>query len=143
MADVFSKEVRSFIMSKIKGRDTKPELLIRKFLFKNGFRYRLYDKTKPGKPDIVLPKYKKVIFIHGCYWHGHEGCKDFVVPKTDTAVWLKKFENNKKNDSGAFTKLEKEGWTVITIWECELKPKVKEKTLNNLIKDIKSDNTGN
>jgi DNA mismatch endonuclease (patch repair protein) len=84
MMDVHSKEVRSFNMSQIKGKDTKPEMLVRRFLFSKGVRYRLHDKKLPGKPDMVFPKYKKVIFIHGCFWHGHEGCKYFVVPKTRT-----------------------------------------------------------
>ncbi|MBC7451038.1 MAG: DNA mismatch endonuclease Vsr [Cytophagales bacterium] len=84
MADVHSKEVRSYNMSQIKGKDTKPEMLVRKFLFSKGFRFRLHVKDLPGKPDIVLPKYRTVIFIHGCFWHGHEGCRYFVMPKTRT-----------------------------------------------------------
>ncbi len=98
MADVHSKETRSYNMSRIKGRDTKPELLIRRFLHANGFRYKLHDKSLPGKPDIVLPKYKTVIFVHGCFWHGHEGCKYYVVPKTRTESWLNKINGNIAND---------------------------------------------
>jgi DNA mismatch endonuclease (patch repair protein) len=94
MADVHSKETRSYNMSRIKGKDTKPEMLVRKFLFANGFRYRLHDKNLPGKPDIVLPKYKTVIFVNGCFWHGHENCKYFVIPKTRTEWWLNKSIRN-------------------------------------------------
>jgi len=94
MADVHSKEIRSFNMSKIKGKDTKPELLVRKFLFSQGFRYRLHDKKLPGKPDVILPKYKTVIFVNGCFWHGHQDCKYFVVPKTRTEWWLNRINVN-------------------------------------------------
>jgi DNA mismatch endonuclease, patch repair protein len=129
MADVHSKEVRSFNMSRIRSKDTKPEMLVRRFLHANGFRYRLHDKKLPGKPDIVLPKYKTVIFIHGCFWHGHQGCKYYVVPKTRTEWWLTKISSNITNDSKASLQLEKEGWKVIHLWECELKPGVIEMNL--------------
>src|SRR6218665_2734895 len=99
MADVHSKEIRSYNMSRIKGKDTKPEILVRKFLFAKGLRYRLHDKQLPGKPDLVFPKYKKIVFIHGCFWHGHEGCKYFVVPKTRTDWWLSKINKNKEKDN--------------------------------------------
>ncbi len=92
MADVHSKETRSYNMSQIKSRNTKPEMLVKKFLHAHGFRYRLHVKDLPGKPDLVLPKYKTVIFIHGCFWHGHENCKYFVVPKTRTEWWLTKID---------------------------------------------------
>jgi DNA mismatch endonuclease (patch repair protein) len=108
-------------MSRIKGKDTKPEMLVRKFLFSRGFRYRLHDKKKPGKPDIVLPKYKAVIFVHGCFWHGHQSCKYFVVPKTRTDWWLEKIGRNIANDEKAVAALKEKGWNVIVIWECELK----------------------
>ena len=138
MADVHSKETRSYNMSKIKGKNTKPEMLVRKFLFANGFRYRLHDKKLPGKPDIVLPKYKTVIFVHGCFWHGHEGCKYFVVPKTRTEWWLNKIHQNIENDKKSNIALQNEGWKVLTIWECDLKSKNIDKTLNNLLFLIKS-----
>ena len=99
MADVHSKEQRSYNMSQIKGKNTKPEMLVRKFLFSKGFRYRLHIKDLPGKPDIVLPKYKTVIFIHGCFWHGHEGCKYSSIPKTRTEWWTEKINKNISNDS--------------------------------------------
>jgi len=121
MADVHSKETRSYNMSRIRSKDTKPELLVRRFLHKNGFRYRLHVKDLPGKPDIVLPKYKTIIFIHGCFWHGHEGCKYFVVPKTRTEWWLHKIGTNTDNDANAEIQLKSAGWKILKIWECELK----------------------
>lgn len=134
MSDVHSKEVRSYNMSQIRSKNTKPELAVRKYLFANGFRYRLHCKELPGKPDIVLPKYKTVIFVHGCFWHGHEGCKYFVMPKTKTEWWTDKINGNKVNDKKAIKSLMKTGWKVITIWECELKTAKAEKTLLSLIK---------
>jgi DNA mismatch endonuclease (patch repair protein) len=136
MVDVHNKKTRSYNMSQIKGKDTKPELLIRKFLFSKGLRFRLYDKNLPGKPDIVLPKYKTVIFIHGCFWHGHENCKYFVIPKTRTEWWLKKIERNKLLDCDNFQALRELGWKVLTTFECELKKNNREKTLNELINKI-------
>lgn len=136
MADVHSKETRSYNMSQIKGKNTKPELLVRRFLHKNGFRYRLHVKDMPGKPDIVLPKYKTVIFIHGCFWHGHEGCRYYVVPKTRTEWWLNKITGNTANDSKAETALIADGWKIIKIWECELKKTTIENTLAALITSI-------
>jgi DNA mismatch endonuclease, patch repair protein len=133
MADVHNKETRSYNMSQIKGKNTKPEMLVRKFLHANGFRYRLHVKDLPGKPDIVLPKYKTVIFVHGCFWHGHEGCRYFVVPKTRTEWWLKKINSNISNDNKALMALQKKGWKIITLWECELKPTIIEKTLASLM----------
>lgn len=129
MTDVHDKATRSYNMSRIKGKDTKPEMLVRKFLFSKGFRYRLHDKKLPGKPDIVLPKYKTVIFIHGCFWHGHEGCKYYVVPKTRTDWWLEKIGKNIVNDEKAVKALVEMGWKVIVIWGCELKSKEIDATL--------------
>jgi DNA mismatch endonuclease (patch repair protein) len=131
--DVHNNKTRSFNMSRIKGKNTKPEMLVRRFLFAHGFRYRLNVKTLPGKPDIVLPKYKTVIFINGCFWHGHKGCKYFVVPKTRTEWWLNKIKDTQKRDREAEIQLNVLGWKVITLWECQLKPKQLEKTLNELI----------
>jgi DNA mismatch endonuclease (patch repair protein) len=138
MADVHDKKTRSFNMSRIKGKDTKPEMLVRKYLFSNGFRYKLHDKKIAGKPDLVFPKLKTVIFIHGCYWHGHENCKYFVPPKTRTDWWLDKIGKNKLRDSENSSKLKNEGWEVIIVFECELKPAVREKTLENLQKILTS-----
>lgn len=119
-------------MSRIRGKDTKPEMLIRKYLFSRGFRFRLHVKDLPGKPDIVLPKYKTVVFIHGCFWHGHEGCRYYTIPKTRTEWWLNKITGNTVNDSKALTALTKKGWRIITVWECELKKQVIENTMVEL-----------
>jgi DNA mismatch endonuclease (patch repair protein) len=118
MADVHSKETRSYNMSRIRSKDTKPELLVRKFLFSKGFRYRLHDKKLPGKPDIVLPKYKTVVFIHGCFWHGHDGCRYSVIPKTRTEWWEEKIDRNKIKDEKVKNDLLKLKWKVIHVWEC-------------------------
>ena len=99
MADVHTKEIRSYNMSRIRSKNTKPEVLLRKKLFKNGLRYNIHVKTLPGTPDIVLKKYQTTIFVQGCFWHGHENCKYFVVPKTRTDWWLTKIEKNKNNDN--------------------------------------------
>lgn len=133
MADVHSPSQRSYNMSRIKGKDTKPELLVRKFLFSKGFRYRVNDKRLPGKPDIVLPKYKTVIFVNGCFWHGHENCKYFKLPKTRKAWWKAKIDRNRLNETKNFSFLKKEGWKVIRIWTCELKER-REKTLDALLR---------
>lgn len=138
MADIHNKQTRSYNMSQIRSKDTKPELLVRKFLFAKGYRYRLYDKKTAGKPDILLPKYKTVIFIHGCFWHGHDNCKYFVVPKTRTEFWLNKIENNKKRDVKNFSQLINEGWHVLTIFECELKQNIQQKTLSNILIDLQN-----
>lgn len=132
MADVHTPEVRSYNMSMIRGKNTKPEIVVRKFLHSKGFRFRLYKKDLPGKPDIVLPKYKTVIFIHGCFWHGHNNCKYFVIPKTRTKWWLKKIIGNKKTDKRNNIKLRKNGWKIITLWECQLKSGKILKTLSKL-----------
>lgn len=132
MADVHNKKTRSYNMSRIKAKNTKPELLVRKFLHAQGFRYKLHDKKLPGKPDIVLPKYKTVIFVHGCFWHGHANCRYFVVPKTRTKWWLNKIAVNKANDEKAVKALRKEGWKIIILWECKLKPTKAKRTLSSL-----------
>ena len=122
-------------MSQIKSKDTKPELLIRKFLFANGFRYKLHDKTMPGKPDIVLPKFKTVIFVNGCFWHGHENCSFFKLPKTRTKWWREKIEKNRMNDTLKQSKLVEMNYRVITVWECEIKNKT---IYTNLVKNVKN-----
>lgn len=136
MADVHSKKTRSYNMSQIKGKNTKPELLVRKFLFSKGFRYTLHNKNLPGKPDIILPKHRTVIFVHGCFWHGHKNCKYFVVPKTRTAWWLNKINSNIANDKRKHSSLVKQGWKIITIWECKLKPAKLANTLQALLKRL-------
>ena len=136
--DVHSKEVRSYNMSRIKGKDTKPEETVRKYLFSQGFRYRKNDKKLPGTPDIVLPKYKTVIFVNGCFWHGHKGCKYFVWPKNNAEFWHKKIRDNILRDQRKVQALDLLGWKVIVVWECKIKSD-KENTLKNLMKEIKND----
>jgi DNA mismatch endonuclease (patch repair protein) len=144
MTDVHDKETRSFNMSRIRSKDTKPEMIVRRFLFRKGYRFRLHDKKLPGTPDIVLRKYKTVIFVNGCFWHGHDGCKYFVIPKTRTEWWLKKINRNKHLDSENIKKLKVLGWKVIKIFECELKGEKTKKTLNHIIKQLEgNENTGN
>lgn len=127
--DVHDKKTRSYNMSRIKGENTKPEELVRKYLFSQGFRYRKNDKRLPGSPDIVLPKYKTVIFVNGCFWHGHEGCRYFVWPKSNEEFWKNKIETNIVRDKKKIAELETSGWKVIIVWECELKKQTQEKTL--------------
>jgi DNA mismatch endonuclease (patch repair protein) len=136
MADVHEPEVRSYNMSQIQGKDTKPEMIVRKFLHSNGFRYRLHAKDLPGKPDLVFPKYNSVIFVHGCFWHAHEGCKYFKIPKTRTEWWEEKLYGNRERDERNIKELEEKGWNVIVVWECELKAKKRENTLINLSKTL-------
>lgn len=135
--DVHSKEIRSYNMSRIKSSNTKPEEIVRKYLFSKGFRYRKNDKRLPGIPDIVLPKYKTVIFVNGCFWHGHEGCRFFVVPKTNTEFWVNKIEANKQRDSRKTNDLQSLGWKVIVVWECQLKSKKLNDTLCNIESKVK------
>jgi len=123
-------------MSRIRSAHTQPEIVVRKFLHARGFRYTLHNKKLPGRPDIVLPKYKTIVFIHGCFWHGHANCKYYVVPKTRTEWWLNKINTNKDNDTKAIKALKKEGWKIIIIWECNLKPAKIEKTLASLLKKV-------
>ena len=125
-------------MSRIRSKNTKPELLVRRYLFAKGFRFRLHDKKLPGKPDIVLPKYRTVIFIHGCFWHGHENCRYFVVPKTRTDWWLNKIGRNIATDTSATKKLRAAGWKIITVWECTLKKAALEGTLEELSHELYS-----
>ena len=135
MADKHSKETRSYNMSMIKGKDTKPEMLVRRYLHANGFRYSLHSKNLPGKPDIVLAKYKTVIFVQGCFWHGHKNCKYFVTPKTNTEFWVNKITGNISRDVLVMKSLKKEEWKVITIWQCKLK-KDKIEKLEGRIKEV-------
>lgn len=126
-------------MSHVKSKNTKPEVLVRRFLFAHGFRFRLYRKDLPGKPDIVLPKYKTAIFINGCFWHGHENCKYAKLPETNHKFWLNKINGNVQRDITTSDRLAEMGWRVFTIWQCELKPKTIENTLNNLITELQNE----
>ncbi len=136
--DVHDKETRSYNMSCIKGKNTRPEEIVRKYLFSQGFRYRKNDKRLPGTPDIVLPKYKTVIFVNGCFWHGHEGCRYFVIPKTNTEFWTNKIETNRNRDIRKINDIQILGWKVIVVWECQLKKEKADITLNNLKTTIKN-----
>ena len=119
--DVFDKEKRSRVMSKIKDKNTKPEVLVRSVLHRMGYRFRLHGKDLPGKPDIILPKYKKVIFVHGCFWHGHEGCDKSKRPSANREFWDKKLDKNINRDQKNIAELNKYGWETLIIWTCETK----------------------
>jgi DNA mismatch endonuclease Vsr len=136
MTDIHSSEIRSYNMSRIRGKNTKPEMLVRKFLFSKGFRYRINVRSLHGSPDIVSKKYRTAIFINGCFWHGHDNCKYYVIPKTKTDWWISKITSNKLRDKKNIESLEKEGWNVIVIWECELKKDKIDVTLNDLVRRI-------
>lgn len=136
MADVHNKRVRSYNMSRIKSKNTKPEMVVRKFLHANGLRFRIHVNALPGKPDIVLKKYNSVILIHGCFWHGHSNCKDFKMPKTRTGYWNSKITKNIDKDSSAKNALSAQNWRVITIWGCQLEADQKETTLKNLLLEL-------
>lgn len=138
MTDKISKEARSKNMSKIKSKGTKPELIVRSFLFGKGLRYRINDKRYPGKPDLLFPKYKTVVFVNGCFWHKH-GCKRSTIPKTNTEYWLKKINGNVSRDDKTYETLTELGWTVIVVWECELNLKKRKETLEKLYLQILSD----
>ena len=136
MADNHSPEIRSYNMSRIKSINTKPEEIVRKYLFSKGLRYRKNDKRYAGKPDIVLPKYRTIIFVNGCFWHCHAGCSDFVVPKSNQKYWLPKLERNRLRDKANEESLKQDGWHVIVVWECELKKRSREERLEKLYKEI-------
>lgn len=136
MADTKTPEERSKNMSRIRSTNSKPEEIVRKYLFSKGFRYRKNDKRLPGKPDIVLPKYKTVIFVNGCFWHKHD-CPRFVWPSSNTDYWIPKITRNVERDRENYQKLEEMGWKVIVVWECELKKKYAEQRLEQLCEEIK------
>lgn len=136
--DKFSQKKRSEIMSKISGKETKPEILVRKYLFAKGFRYRKNVKTLPGKPDIVLSKYKTVIFVNGCFWHGHKNCKKANLPRTNLNFWKEKIDKNIIRDKKNIHDLKKMGYNVIVVWQCTLTIKRREETLEKLKEDLLS-----
>ena len=131
--DKLSPQQRHNNMAAIHGKDTKPEMIVRRYLWGHGYRYRLNHPRLPGKPDIVMRKYRTCIFVNGCFWHGHEGCRYYTIPKTNTEFWVNKVKRNKERDVKVQHELAAMGWHSITIWECELKPKVREKTLMSLV----------
>lgn len=124
MADKMTPSQRHYCMSRIRGKATKPELLVRHWLWSHGYRYRLNVKSVPGKPDIVLRKYRTAIFVNGCFWHGHEGCSLYSVPKSNTDFWMSKVQRNRERDQQEYKALKEAGWLVIVIWECQLKKTV-------------------
>ena len=134
--DVFTKAKRSELMGRIKSTNTKPELTVRRFLFANGYRYRIHQRNLPGKPDIVLKKYNLIIQVHGCFWHGHKNCKIFKMPKSNKTYWRNKIERNLRKDTINRKLLKKLGWRVIVIRECELEKRKISRTFNNLLKVI-------
>lgn len=139
MTDIKTIEERSRNMAAIKGKDTKPEMIVRKYLFSRGLRFRVQVRKLPGNPDIVLPKYKTVIFVNGCFWHGHEGCKYFRLPKSNVEFWKEKIERNIERDRESMRALLDLGWKVIRVWECELRNKAnREETLNKIYTSITS-----
>lgn len=131
--DIWTKEKRSEVMSKIRGKNTKPEIILRSHLFHQGFRFRIHQKNLPGKPDIVLPKYKTAIFVHGCFWHYHKHCKEGRIPSTNSEFWKMKLKRNITKDDENIKSLKKYGWKVFIIWECEI-----EKQLDRTLKKLRS-----
>lgn len=136
MADAVSKQKRSEIMSHVTGKETKPEIMVRKYLFARGLRYRKNVKQLPGTPDIVFPKYKTAVFVNGCFWHGHKGCKYSHLPSTNLEYWEKKIADNLERDERKTRKLEKLGYRVLIVWQCQLKPNIKIETLETLYHNI-------
>ena len=136
--DKLTKEQRHHCMASIRGKNTGPEIMVRKILFSRGFRYRLNHPRLPGHPDIVMRKYRTCIFVNGCFWHGHDNCRYFVLPKTNTEFWKAKIERNRARDIEEQRKLASMGWHCITVWECQLKPAVRKQTLESLVYTLNS-----
>ena len=132
MPDHLTPQQRHRCMSHIRSKATKPEILVRKWLWAHGYRYRLNVKSVPGKPDIVMRKYRTAIFVNGCFWHGHEGCKQFVLPKTNTAFWRNKIEYNRARDQKNYGTLINAGWQVIVLWQCKLTKQELETTMQSV-----------
>lgn len=121
MTDIFSKEKRHEVMAKVKGQNTMPEMIVRSMIHRMGFRFSLHRKDLPGKPDIVLPKHRKIVLVHGCFWHGHVHCKKAMIPKSNVEFWTNKIETNRKRDRKVIYELRKSGWRVLVIWQCEIR----------------------
>ena len=132
MSDKLTPQQRHYCMSRIRGKATKPELLVRHWLWSHGYRYRLNVKSVPGKPDIVLRKYRTAIFVNGCFWHGHEDCRLYSVPKSNTDFWIAKVQRNRERDQEEYKALHDAGWQVVVIWECQLKKNVIEETMHGV-----------
>lgn len=136
MSDTLTPQQRHQCMSNVHSTSTKPEVRLRKKLWRRGFRYHVNDKRLPGTPDIVLPKYRTVIFVHGCFWHGHKGCKKYTVPKSNTEFWVNKVARNQQRDQEVWRQLEAKGWAVVIVWECELEKKRFDDTVSKVEKEI-------
>ena len=136
MADCLTPIQRHQVMSRIRSTNTKPELVLRHALWHRGFRYRINESRLPGKPDVVLPKYKTVLFIHGCFWHGHKGCLTSHIPETNTEFWMAKIARNQERDQEVWRRLEAKGWSVIIVWECQLKKANLEETIDRVAGEI-------
>jgi len=134
--DIWSKQKRSEVMSRIRGKNTKPEMILRSQLFRLGFRFRVHQKHLPGKPDIVLPKYQTAIFVHGCFWHYHSDCREGIIPSTNSKFWKEKLQRNISKDEANIKELRKDKWKVYVVWECEIEKHL-EKTMKKLIAKIK------
>ena len=139
MADRLSKEERSELMSHIRSVNTKPEVALRRALWRRGFRYRVNVKNLPGSPDIVLPKHRTVVFVHGCFWHAHKGCKIYHLPQTNTEFWLAKVTRNQERDQEVWRQLEAKGWSVVIVWECELVKAKFDGTVDRVAAEIIAD----
>jgi len=138
--DTFSKRKRSWVMGRIKHKDTQPEKIIRSLIHQMGYRFRLHQPELPGKPDIVLPKYRKIILVNGCFWHGHKNCSRAKLPKSNNIFWLKKIEGNKNRDKNNIAALKNLGWDVLVIWQCEIKNQIEiQQRLRKFISDFKSE----
>ncbi len=142
LMDKITPEQRHYTMSRIRGKDTKPEVLVRRYLFSEGFRFRKNDRRYPGHPDIVLPRYHTIVFVNGCFWHGHEGCKYYTVPKSNTEFWVEKIRRNQNRDREDVKALTEMGWKVVTIWECQLAKAVREQTLSSLASGLREAQDG-
>ena len=137
MPDTMTREQRHYCMSRIRGKDTRPEMVVRRYLHAHGFRYSLHSRRLPGCPDIVLRKYHTVIFINGCFWHGHPGCAKFSMPRSNVEFWQEKIRRNKERDAQEVGALEALGWNVIVVWECELSRRARDLTLRNLVDAVR------
>lgn len=141
MADIVDRKTRSRMMAGIRGKDTKPELLLRRALHGKGLRFRLHDRRLPGRPDIVLPKYKAAIFVHGCFWHRHTGCPYCYMPSSNTEFWKMKFAGTIDRDARHIAALREQGWRVAVVWECALRPKEADRTGRSIFKWVSGSST--
>ena len=137
MSDTMTREQRHYCMSRIRGKDTRPEMVVRRWLHSAGFRYSVHSRRLPGCPDIVLRRYHTVIFINGCFWHGHPGCDTFRMPRSNVEFWQEKIRRNKERDAQEVAALEALGWNVIVVWECELSRRARDLTLRNLVDAVR------